>query len=399
MSMPLTREEPARVVRALFLTAMATFLVTIVIGILNGTDAVEFNHDQILTHVHSGTLGWISLSIVAAAAWVARGIDRRLAIAIGVVIPVYVLAFYLAIPWLRAVAGGVLLVLIVWLVVWAWGVASARRSLPTLAVALGLTTFTYGAVIGVLRQVQLAGGPSLFPASADIVGAHASAMVFSYLIIVAMGLLEWRILGTEDRPRGGVAQVVLLFIGGLIISGTLLFLPTEALQPAGGVYLLVELVAVVLFAVRVLPRAVRIDWATDAAGRHFAAASIFVVVATLIFLSLVARVIADPTVDVTSPALAGTLVASDHSAFIGVVTNLMLGLMLALTVDRPRQAALDQVTFWGTNVGLLIFLVGLITNEVLLKRIGAPVMGLSLLYALAMIALRLRASSLSEIEA
>ena len=193
-------------VRGLYLTAMAVFLVTIAIGILNGLDLVDFNRDQILTHVHSGTLGWISLSIVAAAAWLGGGIDRRLATAVAALIPIYVLAFYLAQPTLRVVAGTLVLIAIVWLVVWAWQVAMRNRSLPTLAVALGLTTFTYGAVIGVLRQIQLAGGPSLFPSSADVVGAHASAMVFSYLILVAMGLLEWRVLGTAGRPRGGVAQ-------------------------------------------------------------------------------------------------------------------------------------------------------------------------------------------------
>ena len=47
------------------------------------------------------------------------------------------------------------------LVAWAWGVYRARRSLPALAIAMGFTTFTYGAIIGVLRQVQLANGWSV----------------------------------------------------------------------------------------------------------------------------------------------------------------------------------------------------------------------------------------------
>jgi hypothetical protein len=113
------------------------FVVTIVIGILNGLDVVEFNRDQLLTHVHSGTLGWLTLAIVAASAWLAGGIDRRLAYALAVLIPIYVLAFYLAIPWLRAAVGGVLLLAIVWLVVWAWQMARANPSLPRIGVALG----------------------------------------------------------------------------------------------------------------------------------------------------------------------------------------------------------------------------------------------------------------------
>jgi hypothetical protein len=388
MSMP-GAVELGKTVRGLYLTAMAVFLVTIGIGILNGSDAVDFDRNQILTHVHSGTLGWITLSIVAASAWYARGIDRRLAIALGAIIPIYVAAFYLANPTLREVVGGILLVAILWLVVWAWQLAAGRGTLTALAIALGLTTFTYGAIIGVLRQIQLAGGPTPFPASADVVGAHASAMVFSYLIIIAMGLLDWRVLRTPDRPRGGVAQIVLLFVGGIVISGTLLFLPPEAIQPAGGLYLLLELIAVILFAVRVARRAVGIDWVGDAVGRHLAASAIFVIVAMAIFMYLIFRFISDPNLVVTDPQITGVLTASDHAAFIGVVTNLMLGLLLALTGRAARAGMSEQVAFWGVNVGLAIFLVGLVLSEVALKRIGAPLMGVSLLFALGLVAPRL----------
>jgi hypothetical protein len=386
-------EMRSDVVRGLYLTAMAVFLVTIAIGILNGLDLVDFNRDQILTHVHSGTLGWISLSIVAAAAWLGGGIDRRLATAVAALIPIYVLAFYLAQPTLRVVAGTLVLIAIFWLVVWAWQTAMRNRSLSTLAVALGLTTFTYGAVIGVLRQIQLGGGPSLFPSTADVVGAHASAMVFSYLILVAMGLLEWRVLGTTGRPRGGVAQVVLLFIGGVVISFTLLFLSKEAQQPAGGLYLLLELIAVILFATRVVPRAVRVDWSSDAAGRHLAVSSVFVVVAMVVFMYLIFRFISDPALDVTNPQIVGVLTASDHAAFIGVITNLMLGLLIILTRSRKDLWAwADRLVFWGVNTGLVIFLIGLVLDVAVVKRIGAPLMGLSLLLGLATFAQRLWAT-------
>jgi hypothetical protein len=391
--------DTARTVRTLFLVAMAVFVVTIVIGILNGLDVVEFNHDQLLTHVHSGTLGWLTLAIVAASAWLAGGIDKRLAYALAVLIPIYVLAFYVAIPWLRAAVGGVLLLAIVWLVVWAWQMARANPSLPRIGVALGLTTFTYSAVIGVLRQVQNAGGPTPFGPTVDIVGAHAAAMVFSYLVVVAMALLEWRVLGTTDRPRGGLVQMALLFIGGLLISGTLLFLPPEAIQPVGGLYLLLELIAVGLFAARVLPTAVRVDWARTSSARSLAISSVFVVVATLIYLYVIFRLISDPSLDVSSPGISGVLLASDHSTFIGVITNLMFGLLLVLTLDQAsRWPWADQLVFWGVNLGLVIFLGGLIGDVVILKRIGAPLMGLALLLGLATFASRLWASDLSGAE-
>jgi hypothetical protein len=389
MSMARDPEWPS-VVRGLFTVAMLVFVVTIAIGILNGLDVYTFNHDQILTHVHSGTLGWITLTIVAATTWFARGIDRRLAWALGALIPIYVVTFYLAIAPLRAVAGGLLLIAIVWLVAWAWQLWSARRSLPALAVALGLTTFTYGAVIGVLRQIQLANGPSLFPPNADPVGAHASAMVFSYLILVAMGLLEWRLLGTADRPRGGIVQVVALFAGGIIISFALLFLTPEGQQGAGGLYLLVELIAVVIFGVRILPTALRADWAEATPARHFAASAVFVPIATVIFLIVIFKFITDPSIAQDATPVLGILTASDHAAFIGVITNLMLGLLFTLTASRRgRWPWADQLVFWGVNVGLLIFIVGLVAGIALIKEIGAPLMGVSLLLGLATIGSRL----------
>lgn len=384
-------------VRGLFYAAMAVFLVTIGIGILNGLDLVEFSRDQLLTHVHTGTLGWITLSLVALSAWFARGIDRRLAWALGLIIPVYALGFLVA-PALRSIIGAALFVAILWLLVWAWRTYGAHRSLPSLAIALGFTTFTYGAIIGVLRQVQLAGGPALFPSTADVVGAHASAMVFSYLILVATGLLEWRVLGTGGLPRAAVVQLGALFLSGAILSFTLLFLPPEAAQIAGGLVLLLNLIAVGIFAVRVLSRAVRTDWMAGA-GRHFAASSTFVLVAMAIFLYVIYRFISDPSIAQDPAAIVGVLTASDHAAFIGVVTNLVLGALLTLTADRRDGGSIaDQIAFWGTNIGLALFLVGLIGSVTILKQVGAPLMGVSLLVGLAAIAMRLRSSTLAAAE-
>ena len=386
-------------IRRLQYTAMAVFLVTIAIGIVNGLDLYEFDRNQILTHVHSGTIGWISLSIIAATTWLARGIDRRLALALIVVVPIYVASFYIANPTLRILGGTALLVLILWVVVWAWQVARANRTLPTLAVALGLTTFTW-AIIGVLRQVQLAGGPSPFSASADVAGAHASAMVFSYLILAAMGLLEWRVCDPIGWRPWALAQVISLFAAGLVISLTLLFLPVDAQQGPAGIYILVELIAVAIFTVRVVRRAVRVDWTAATAERHFAASSLFVLVATAIFLYVIGRYVSDPSLASNPDPVVGILTASDHAAFIGVITNLVFGLGLTLSADRAdRFAGADQVVFWAMNLGLVTFLVGLIASSPELKRVGAPVMGTAILIGIAVIADRLWRSDLRAAEA
>ncbi|MEO7229023.1 MAG: hypothetical protein ABIZ30_00350, partial [Candidatus Limnocylindrales bacterium] len=196
----MARTGAAGMLRALYLVAMAMFLITIAIGILNGLNVVEFDRNQLLTHVHSGTLGWISLALITSTMWLTKSVDRRMAWALAILIPIYVAAFYSGNLPARAITGSALLIAVLWVVVWGWQRAMADRSLPVLGVALGLTTFGYGAIIGVLIQIQLATDAAIFPANANSIGAHAAAMVFSYLILVAMGLIEWRVLGTTGRP-------------------------------------------------------------------------------------------------------------------------------------------------------------------------------------------------------
>lgn len=394
MSMVMAAGDLGRQVRTLFLVAMALFLVTIVIGILNGADAVEFDRNQLLAHVHSGTVGWISVGIIAAAMWLTGAADRRLAMAFAILVPAYVLAFYSGDLPARAITGVGLLLAMAWLFVWSWQRFMADRSLPKLAVTLGLTSFFYGGVIGVLFQVQLATGASLFPEGADIVGAHAGTMTFAYLILVAMGLIEWRVKGTSDLPIVGLVQIVALFAGGALLAVTSIFAPDQV-QAIGGIYLLVQLIAVVLFAVRILPASLRIGWGTDGPARYLGVASAFVVVAMALFMYLVSQFLADPNADFEK--FIPILVASDHAAFIGVMTNTLMAIMLLLAADRRDGAGpIAQIGFWAMNVGLVVFLVGLATESSQLKQVGAPVMGIALIVLLAIAAMRLRSSDLSE---
>lgn len=367
--------------RDLYLVAMAVFLVTIIIGILNGADIVEFNRDQILTHVHSGTVGWLTLTIVASAFLLFRAADRRLMLTLAVLVPVYVLAFYTGNFAFRAIGGTALLAAIGWLLVWVWGqYLGGERSLPRLAVTLGLTSFAYGAVIGVLMQVGLALGVSIVPG--DSIGAHASAMTFGYLVLSAMGFIEWRVLGTRGLPTSGLVQVVALFLGGLVISVGLL---SGLEQAAGGLYLLTQLVAVVLFVVRIWPTALRRSWTAADAARHFGAASIWTVAALILFMYLVFTFISAADPEAALPF--NVLIASDHSVYIGVITNIIIGLLSVLVLGRAA-GALSHVIFWGVNLGLVVFVIGLILDTAEIKRIGAPVMGITLLVALAILASR-----------
>lgn len=370
----------ATTARDLYLVAMAVFLVTIVIGILNGADAVEFDRNQLLTHVHSGTIGWLTLAIVASSFLVFRTASRPLMIALAVAVPVYVLAFYTGNLPFRAISGGVLLAIIGWLVVWAWQTyLASERTLPRLAVTLGITAFGYGALFGVLIQLALATGTTILPG--DTVGAHASAMTFGYLVLTAMGFIEWRVRDTRGLPMAGLIQIGSLFVGGLIISISLL---AGAEQIGGMLYLVAELIAVVLFVVRVVVPAVRgTRWLEADAQRHTAVASLWAVFALLLFMYVVFTIISSPDAELPFPIL----IASDHAVYIGVITNVMLALLTALVAGRAA-GWLPHLVFWGVNIGLAIFAVGLITEAAELKRIGAPLMGLGLLLALGWLASR-----------
>jgi hypothetical protein len=229
-------------------------------------------------------------------------------------------------------------------------------------------------------------GTTILPG--DTVGAHASAMTFGYIVLTAMGIIEWRLLGTRDLPMLGLIQVVALFLGGLIISIALL---AGAEQAGGGVYLLTQLVAVVLFVIRVWPAAMRARWMDAAPGRHFAIASGWTVLALVLFMYLVFSFISSPDDPDAFPL--NVLLASDHSVYIGVLTNVMVGLLSLLLLARgsvPRWVS--HVIFWGINVGLAVFVVGLIVDTSEIKRIGAPLMGIALLVALGLIAMRLASS-------
>lgn len=57
-------------IRLLFQAAMLVFVITVGIGMLNGLHIFgPLSADVLLTHVHAGTLGWITLSVFASSLW------------------------------------------------------------------------------------------------------------------------------------------------------------------------------------------------------------------------------------------------------------------------------------------------------------------------------------------
>src|SRR5215471_9457620 len=83
--------------------AMLVFVMTVVIGMLNGQQIVTAEDRAIrLAHVHSGTLGWITLSVLVLCLWLfgagnissrSRAFIHWLSVLAAVSVPCYVLAF------------------------------------------------------------------------------------------------------------------------------------------------------------------------------------------------------------------------------------------------------------------------------------------------------------------
>ena len=380
-------------------TGLIVFIVTPTIGIINGTKIFgTLSRDVLLTHVHSGTLGWITLGAMAMVLWlfgpavpVSKDRNTRtLALLSTGAIPLYVLAFFSGNLPARAITGTLLLLVIVMWAIFAIGAASGigwrRLSVPQLAAVLSLVSLVIGSTLGVLIQIQLATGTKIF--TNDAVGAHATAQVSGYLVLMSVGLIDWRILG--DRSRRTLAANVMigaLFLGGLCVAGGLLlgFIPLAALATP------LQIIAVVIFLIRVAPSALRTPLRSGSA-RFFAIAVPFLVTNILLTVYLIITIVSSgkPFDQIDIPF--GLIIALDHAIFVGTMTNILFGVLSQATSDRARVWAwADQLVFWLLNAGVAVFIVVLISGATELERFTAPVMGLAVYLGIATFTLRLRA--------
>jgi hypothetical protein len=390
---------PATAARALQY-GLGIFTLTALIGLANATKIFgELSPDTLLTHLHSGTLGWITMGVfaVALALFARSGAIGPNVTLTALATGAYVLAFWSGNFPARAIFGTVMLATIVWW--WAWVahrsyVEGFRRiSNPKLAMVLGLTTLVIGSTVGVIIQIQFALNTTSAQ-TADLVGTHASAQVGGYLILVATGIIEWLLIG-ETRTRGGTAQSALLFLAGLTLAAGQLF----SVQPLLIVTNVLQIVATVMVIVRLGPALMRTAWGAAAGGRHAAIVPLYLVIGVVLIVALVQQVIAaQGDIGKVPPGLIHSL---DHTFFIGVMTNALFGVVFLAAADRPRLWPwADHLIFWGLNAGVLAFTAvlafvgssagaGPFSHPV---AFTAPVMGLAALLGIVTFSARLAAS-------
>lgn len=388
------RTSPWRTdIKILLFSAMIVFLITVAIGLLNGQRILHLSYDVLLTHVHAGTIGWITLSVFAISLWVfGEGASQETSyirwssVIAAISVPLYVLAFLSGNYIARAIFGvPVLLVMIAFL---GWVVArmgKIRLGVASLAILLSLFTLVLGGLLGVLLQFQYATSSAFLPAGAF--GAHPATMVAGYLVLIGMALSELSLMpDTGKVSRLGITQIVLFFLAGLAIGVGQLF----NLTPLYAVNTLFALIGVIIYMIRFVPKILRINWLGHNSARFFAISALFVLVNIALTVYLTVSVITGAFSGDNLPS--NLLITLDHSIFVGVMTNAIFGLIHDATQERRALWPwAEDVLFWGMNIGLVGFLITLLSGALVLERVFTPIMGLSILLGLLTYGLRMRA--------
>ncbi len=367
--------------RLLFRSALLIFLVTIIIGILNGLDIWSPSHNMLLTHVHSGTLGWITLSVFGAAVLLfgddsdAGSSVRSMSIFAVVATVLYVVAFAATTGIFRPITGTLMLAAIVWFLVWVSGrYKNTERTASQLGLMLATVSLTIGAILGVLLGLFIANGsiPGLSDETASsLAGAHPPAMLIGYLVLAGAAIVHWLLDGSQTRA--GRLVMWALFVGG-IAANLAFILDIDALIQ---VATLLEVVAIITFTVHMWPRVKPSAWAGGGMETFARLSALFLLIGVALLVYVVQLFMSGQLDPETGGGEIGVLLAFDHAMFIGVMTNALFALVARKATGEPAGWLP-----WVINGGVAVFLIGLITDVAILKRIGAPVMGLALIYAI-----------------
>jgi hypothetical protein len=229
-----SRSGLSNAARITFMGALLLFVVTIVIGILNGIDVWEPEHDTLITHVHAGTLGWITLGVTSIALLMfsrdrdisADEASRATTMAKWMVgaITLYVAAFLAGDSIFddriqRPIAGTILFVVVVWFFLWLLRADKEYEgSSPTrLGFILSWVSLMVGAVFGIILGLFISNGevPGLSDdVAARVADAHPPAMLVGFLLLAAFATVEWLLHSDKSSTRSATIQMWLLFAAG-----------------------------------------------------------------------------------------------------------------------------------------------------------------------------------------
>jgi hypothetical protein len=375
-----------RQIRNTLRVALLVFVYTIAIGILNGLDLVEFSRQQLLSHLHGGTLGWMTLAILAATQWLfvdergaisdssARTI-RGFAYLAAAAIPLYVLAFATTFGIGRPLGGTATLIALTGVAVWTYRrVGQVTLTVPRLLVLLGLTSSVLGGSFGVLNGFAIAFDWDWIPES--FFEAHPGTMEIGFTMPVALALAEWgmRLGEPDERPnRWGIAQAVLMMVGFAWVLGFTLAYQEEVV----GIGILFGLLAIGIFFGRMRHVVRRTSLTARGPGRHALAGGVLLGVTMIYIFIAISKAQGD-----FEAIPQGEVLSFIHLLAIGATTNGLLAFVIYLSRRVSEPSAIDDVIFWGVNIGLVGFVTALTTDVRGLIFVFVPIMGLALLTAI-----------------
>jgi hypothetical protein len=293
----------------------------------------------------------------------------------------------------RPIAGTLLFIVVIWFFTWLVEANKAYgddKSPARLGFVLSWISLMIGAVFGVILGLFISNGevPGLSDVTAArVADAHPPAMLIGYLLLAAFATVEWLLHGEKDWTRAASVQMWLLFVSGIVIN--IAFVAGKDEELAGPANLLM-IIAVVMLLWRSRAEMKPAGWQGSGAGAFPRIAALALVGALALLTILISWLITDAIdFDAMTESQEGLILSFDHSMFIGVMTNVLFG-VLAVHVTSARTALANRVLLWGVNIGFLGFAVGLITTTQALKQTFTPIMGLALLYGIGVYLMELR---------
>jgi hypothetical protein len=376
--------------KIIFLGSLLAFLINVTLGFGNVITPGEIPRWQILTHLHGGTIGWLTLSAVGFTIWLFTGdrtvpetYERRIgwlswaAVLFGLG---YVLSFGLSF----SLTGNAFTLLPIFgtgmmLVIWSTALLAGTqlRKQPVLRtthllVAGGFLVASFGAIMGVLLGLQYALGSLPLPAGIPNVSNHAGPMD-AFAVILGTALVEWLV---DQDDVAAWSWHGALQAGVFTLAGLMAFVPMEAVSGIGTIIGLLG-GSFIFF--------VRMGWRAVLRNPFRFNESTWATFAPLWLLAFITGVLSSNAGIVPTDTWLGPVIF--HAYFVGFLTNSLFGMLSGRTRDsRILHPWAEPGAFWLMNVGLLVFAA---TEIAYGSRHGALVMGLGVLLAVTVVVYRL----------
>ncbi len=386
-------------VRVIFLGSLLVFLINIGLGFGNVITPGEIPRWQILTHLHGGTIGWITITAVGFTVWLFTGNRtvsetyenriRWLTWAVVLFGAGYVLSFGVSF----SLTGNAFTLLPIFgtgmmLVFWATALLALTqlRQQPVvrnehLLLAGAFTLASLGAIMGVLLGFQHALGSLPLPEGLPNTQGHAFPMDI-YALVIASAVIEWLYVGEDASGWSWPGLVQAVVWPG---AGVLVFIAAvSGFMPMALIGLILGLiVGPAIFLARIGWRVVFTDPQQPGERRWAVFAPFWLVVFVVLFLGGILGPIPQDLEWLGPVAF--------HAYFVGYITNGLFGVLSGRTRrGRRLHRWAEPTAFWLLNLGLVAFAA---TEIAYGGRHGAVVMGLGVLLGVAAMLYRLLGDS------